>query len=112
LFALTIAWILTLTVIIWRLPPDGAETPAALASAYERAIAEHDRGAMRRLAPGADDRALDLLLDPPACSSRPPRAITREPFMDLQDGGTRCATLPIARRDGRWLIDPWTAAFG
>lgn len=111
-FGLTIAWIVTLTVIIWRTPEDGAQTPDALAAAYQDALARQDRGEMRRLAPDADDRALDLLLDPPGCSSRVPAAVAASTSIDLQNGGTRCGRLAIARRNGRWLVDPWAAPFG
>lgn len=109
IFALAIGWLVTLTVIIWRSPDQGASSPDELARAYETAVAAGDSDAMRRLAPDADADAVRTLLRPPGCPG--PRAAVTGRSLVISGRGTACGRLPISRRHGRWVVDAWSDPF-
>jgi hypothetical protein len=108
-FAGLLAFVIAIVWLIWRTPPTGEPTPAALAIAYQRAIMDHDADALVRLVarPPDDPAALQPLLQPTGCPTEVLAVAADGDQLTLTAAGVGCAWVPITEQDGRWLIDPW-----
>jgi hypothetical protein len=114
-FVVFLGWILAVVIIIQQTPMDGERTPEALADALATAIETKDANAAERLiADSPDTDAIANFLADAACSggSITATAVVRDGSSFLQItsvGGALCGQVPIAERDGRWLVDLWSA---
>jgi hypothetical protein len=95
-FALGLIWVILVAVLVARSPEYGAATPDALADRYARALRTHDATTIARLAPDGE---------PPAPAGCDRVTAVDESWLELRDtAGELCARLPIAKRDGQWII--------